>query len=85
MAGTQQDLKAELDALKERVRALAETQAASEGEVDEASVPEGAGAQLTQQMDDLVELLKQEIDDIPVMTGVAIFGLGVLMGRLLAR
>ena len=85
MAGKQQDLKAELDALKERVQALAQAQATDAGEGEDEDAGASVGANLTQQMDDLVELLKQEIDDIPVMTGVAIFSLGVLMGRLLAR
>ena len=91
MANTEPDLNAELEALKKRVRELSEahgqaagspapeeTEPSDDGEATDAKSP------LSMEFDDLVELLKGEIEGIPPLTCIAIFGLGVLTGRLLA-
>lgn len=92
MANKDPDLNAELEALKEQVRVLSEAQGqavqptapreaepeAPEGETDSKSP-------LSMEFDDLVELLKGEIEGLPPLTCIAIFGLGVLTGRLLAN
>ena len=86
MTSKKPDLEAELKALKAQVRELAQAQAtpetsASQGEEEEATESKGP---LSLDFDELVDLLKREIDDLPPMTCLAIFGLGVLTGRLLA-
>ena len=35
--------------------------------------------------DELVDLLKKEIDDLPAMTALAVFGLGLVTGKLLSE
>ena len=87
MSNTKPGLNAELEALLERVRTLATTPQRSDEDAPSPStehVREEAGGSLSREFDELVEVLKREIDDLPPMTCLAIFGLGVLTGRLLS-
>jgi len=88
MSKTKSQLEAELKELKARMRALtqeqAEAVAAAPAVAEEESQP-AAHAGLAADFEDLIEVLKHEVEGVPVMTGIAIFGLGVLTGRLLAH
>ena len=81
------ELEAELEALKARVRALVEAPAerreAPAEEVESDRAP-GPGTAVPVEFDELVNLLKQEVEGMQPLTCLAIFGLGVLTGRLLA-
>jgi len=91
MSKTKSQLEAELKELKARMRTLtqqqAEAAAAAPAVVEEApaEAPAEAHGGLTADFDELIEVLKHEIEGVPVMTGIAVFGLGVLTGRLLAH
>ena len=88
MSKTKSQLEAELKELKARMRTLtqqqAEAAAAAPAVVAEEAAVEAHGG-LTADFEELIEVLKHEIEGVPVMTGIAIFGLGVLTGRLLAH
>ena len=96
MAKTKAQLQAELDELKERLRVLTEAQAAEAAarEPEAEITPEPATVVDAEEVEDegggidfdeLVDLLKREIDDVPVMTCLAIFGLGLITGKLLSH
>ena len=93
MPNESNELQAELEALKAQVHALTKAQEdcaeaiAAEGEVLEEEVAHGAVSigGLTVELDELVELLKEEVEDVKPLTLLAVFGLGVLVGRLLAN
>ena len=84
------DLKAELEELKAQVRALTEAQAQAAEvvprmpPVGEAARPAAATA-IPVDFEELVELLQHEVEDLNPLTALAIFGLGVLTGRLLSH
>ena len=92
------DLKSEIDALRSQIEALTRQipQAADAAQSGQAG-PLG-GATLSQfgidadtvdkikdQFDGFVELLEKHLQEIPAGTAIAIFALGVLLGRLLPR
>ena len=92
MSKNDPDLKAELEKLKAQVRALTEAQRRSAEEVprqepepDAASKPHLTAAAIPVDFEELVELLHHELEDLNPLTALAIFGLGVLTGRLLAH
>ena len=93
MPKTKFELEAELADLKERLRSLAGVQADPPGGAssvatdDEAASdgPSGSRGALSADLEELIDLLRREIDDLPAMTCLALFGLGVLTGRLLAQ
>lgn len=88
-----EEIMAELTALRAEVLALAEarkeveSQAAAEPQAveqvaeDVESSPEHEG--FMGQVHELVELLEEELKETPVLSGIVIFSLGVLVGRLL--
>ena len=89
---TNRDIASEVDALRKEV----EAQMARQTETVEAPPEEhGSGAAESSVHDELqhlrekvmafAELLKDEAREIPAASAVAIFALGVLMGRLLPR
>ena len=89
-SGNHADLEAELNALKAQVFAMraAQSQAAAGDDSARSSAedaPEDEPLDVAAHFEELFEQLKTEIEDIPTMTGLAIFGLGVLTGRLLAN
>jgi hypothetical protein len=88
-----EEIKAELSALRAEVLALAEArkqaipEPSSAGMVS-APVDESREAQahhegLKGQLQELVELLEQELKDTPVVSGLVIFSLGILVGRFM--
>jgi hypothetical protein len=88
-----EEIKAELSALRAEVVALAEArkqaslEPSSAGMVS-APVEESREAQvqhegLKGQLQELVELLEQELKDTPVVSGLVIFSLGILVGRFM--
>ena len=86
MSKTKSQLEAELKELKARMRTLtqAEEAASAPAPKEEVAPAESVGS-LPADFDELLDVLKHEIEEVPVMTGIAIFGLGVLTGRLLAH
>ena len=89
MSKTKSQLETELKELKARMRTLAEVQAeavaaAPAAVAEEEAAPE-AHSGLAADFEELLDVLKRDIEGVPVMTGITIFGLGVLTGRLLAH
>ena len=88
-----EEIKAELAALRAEVLALAEARkqsealetAESEGiaetEVETEVAAEREG--LMGQVQELVELLEEELKETPVVSGLVIFSVGILVGRFL--
>ena len=48
-------------------------------------VADGPSSQLRAKIEEFAELLQQDLKQIPARTAVAIFALGVLMGRLMSK
>ena len=90
MSPKNSDMEAELKALQEQVRALTAAQAARAEaaarpcEEEEKELEEEPRRVELPDFDELVASLKREIEDIHPMTCLAIFGLGVLTGRLMS-
>ena len=87
---TNADIHAELQRLRKQVEALSEARkqqkAKPNPEVDDADAePESSEAEHTikQHIDDLMKLLQEEIHDMPALPTLAVFMLGVLVGRYL--
>jgi ElaB/YqjD/DUF883 family membrane-anchored ribosome-binding protein len=85
-------LRAELAALKAAqgepptpsAGQAASVQAASEQAGSSvAGALQGAEDEVKEQLDELVTLLEHEIRDLPAITCLAVFSMGILMGRLL--
>ena len=82
------ELEAELQELKALMRALAEKTPTPKEEPTVEVLQEPAveaEGHVPPDFDELVALLKREVEDLHPMTCLAIFGLGVLTGRLLSR
>ena len=89
-----QELEQELKALKARIRELSAAPQAGEASSAEAPPVEAAAhvkaaakevaSHLPLDFDELTEVLKREVEGMNPLTCLAIFGLGVLTGRLLA-
>lgn len=87
---TDQDLENELKELRQQVATLS---AAREQAAKEASEPEPQPSKsqpqrrstFDEQLEELYELLEEQIRDIPTLTAIGIFALGVLLGRLMPR
>jgi hypothetical protein len=62
--------------------ATASTQTSAEPETGVAGAAEAAGPEHSQ-LDELLELLEAEIKDLPTITCLIVFSLGILMGRFL--
>lgn len=84
-----EEIKAELDALRAEVVALTETRKEQapqhpepvEVEHDPAAAAEHEG--FMGQVQELVELLEAELDETPLLSGLVIFSVGILVGRFL--
>ena len=89
MAGD--DTARELERLRADVAALSEARhedaaKAAEPEpvaVDEAATEASITDEQRSQLEELGDLLQQEIRDLPTITCLAVFSLGILMGRLM--
>ena len=83
MAKSKDDLQKELDELRAEVRALSESRKpgleATTAPDGEEEGPEGVD------FEGLVDSLRQEIEELPAMTTLAVFTLGLVVGRLLAQ
>ena len=84
------DVRAELDQLRKEVAALSAARkqkrsATPESSDETASEPERGESEhvIKDQIEELIKLLQDEIRDMPAVTALAVFALGVLMGRLL--
>ncbi len=89
---TERDLEAEIAELRKQVEELlAQRQAAAEppAEEHEEAAPEGAlGDELGQlrgKLEQFLELLQEDMREMPATSAVAIFALGILLGRFLKR
>ena len=89
---TDTDLQSQLEELKQQVVALSAARQASEEKpepqtevgssgVDEAEPTQGADP--LEQVNELVQLLEKELKDNPVLSGLAIFIAGLLVGRMM--
>ena len=88
-----EEIKAELSALRAEVLALAE--ARKQSELRAARQPEAPSAAQEHdeveaehdgfmgQVKELVELLEEELKETPVVSGLVIFSVGILVGRFL--
>ena len=87
-----EDVKAELAALRAEVAALVEARR-QDAERRESPPPEGSPANALSvdeahegfvgQVQEIIELLEHEIKETPVVAGIAGFVVGVVVGRLL--
>ena len=88
-----EEIKAELSALRAEVLALAEARKEAEAQatpqartIDEAE-EQSEIAEETEgfmgQVKELVELLEDELKETPVVSGLVIFSVGILVGRFL--
>lgn len=89
---TERDLEAEIAELRKQVEELlAQRQAAAEpsAEEHEEAAPEGAPGdelgQLRGKLEQFLDLLQEDMREMPATSAVAIFALGILLGRLLKR
>ena len=88
-----EEIKAELTALRAEVVALAaarkeaESQAAPQAQAIEKAHEESEAAEEHEgfmgQVKELVELLEEELKETPVVSGLVIFSVGILVGRFM--
>ena len=88
-----EEIKAELSALRAEVLALAEARKQSESQAAisrpadqqfEAAIETTAENEgVMGQLKELVELLEEELKETPVVSGLVIFSVGILVGRFL--
>lgn len=90
MALELEKMRAELAALKQSSSNVASqananaTAAAATVEVEEAIVEaEETDVAIKNQFEELTDLLKEEIGELPTITTIVVFSLGILMGRLM--
>ena len=92
------DLKTEIEALRSQIEALTKqipqaADAAQSGQTDllggvtlsQFGIDADTVDKIKDQFDGFVELLEKHLQEIPAGTAIAIFALGVLLGRLLPR
>ena len=92
------DLKTEIEALRSQIEALTKQipQAADAARGEQTDLLGGATLsqfgidsdtvdKIKDQFDGFVDLLEKHLQEIPAGTAIAIFALGVLLGRLLPR
>jgi len=85
------DLMDEIAALKSQIEALTKQMPADQPRSSDNSLESifsGSSDtvdKIKEQLDGFVELLEKQLHEIPAGTAIAIFALGVLMGRLLPR
>ena len=88
-----EEIKAELSALRAEVLALAEARKQAESQAtpqaqaieksDEESEATAEHEGFLGQVQELVELLEEELKETPVVSGLVIFSVGILVGRFL--
>jgi hypothetical protein len=89
---TDTDLQRQLEELRQQVATLAAArQAGAEATEPQAEVGSGSGdeaeptdrAEPLEQINELVHLLEEELKDNPILSGLAIFIAGLLVGRMM--
>ena len=87
-AKPRRDVQKELDELRAQVEALAAAQkersAAAEPEAQATPEPPEEERDLVKSFEDLFQSLQQDLNETPTTTCLAIFALGILVGRALA-
>jgi len=85
-----EDMQAELEQLRKQVAELsaARKQQQAEPPPQEEETPEVAGPEEVEpavkgQVEELLKLLQDEVRDMPAITTLTVFALGILMGRFL--
>ena len=89
MANRKRNLQSEVDALRARVEKLAAAQqepaaATPPPTGDEVEPDASSSGDLQSKFEELFRSLQADIDQTPTTTCLAIFGLGILVGRTLA-
>ena len=86
MTNQESELRAELERMKAAVRAASETSPKPvETAPDEAAPDPAPKAQPPADFEELIDALRRDVEELHPMTALAIFGLGVLTGRLLTN
>jgi hypothetical protein len=90
-----QDCGPEILELKKQMEELMAQQAANKEKAESApeekektttvAEDEGEFSEIKDKIEEFADLLQQELKQIPTMTAVAIFALGVLMGRIISK
>ncbi len=87
-----EEMKKELERLRAEVAALSASRAkeAAQAQEDKTTPEESPSSQATvdakevkSQMDELLELLETEVRDLPTITCLLVFSLGIVMGRFM--
>ena len=95
MVKRERECEAEIEELRKQLKELGSQQPAkqksgesppkeSESAATE-EVAEGEFSQFREKLEEFAELMQQDLKQIPATTAVAIFALGVLMGRLMSK
>ena len=82
------DLKKQMEELASQQSAQQKSEDHSAGESEPAvkdKVANSQSSQVREKIEEFVELLQQDLKDVPTTTAVVIFALGVLMGRLISK
>jgi ElaB/YqjD/DUF883 family membrane-anchored ribosome-binding protein len=82
------DLRKQMEELASQQSAQQKSEDHSAGESEPAvkdKVANSQSSQLREKIEEFVDLMEQDLKQVPVTTAVAIFGLGVLFGRLMPR
>lgn len=79
---TKDEMQVELDKLRAEVAALSEARAAESEEADE-EADEGTGEKASKRVRELLSRLEEELDELPTLSSLGVFAMGVLLGRFL--
>ena len=95
MAKQERECGAEIEELRKQIKELTSQQPAKRAsaksppkESEPPATPkdaEGEFSQFHEKLEEFAELMQQDLKQIPATTAVAIFALGVLMGRLMSK
>ena len=87
---TNPELQKELEQLRQQVAELSKaraeqksTRSADEEELESTPEPAESEAALRHEIDELLKILQDEVRDIPAVTALVVFALGILMGRFM--
>ncbi|UCD69323.1 MAG: hypothetical protein JSW48_04375 [Betaproteobacteria bacterium] len=87
---TNPQLHKELEQLRQQVAALSKaraeqksTNSPGEKESSSTSEPEESDAAFKNEIDELLKMLQDEVRDMPAVTALVVFALGILMGRFM--
>ena len=76
-----EELRAQQAVQEEKMEPPHEKEASAAGEKETSSEL----TQLREKLEEFADLLQQDLKQIPASTGIGIFALGVLMGRLMSK